>query len=133
MIRIFLFTGFICLSGLLSTFDSIASAANPNKPVKSHRSPIPKERLKIKKGAEIIIGNYLEKSNTYEVIISRERAVGPNVATPDAIKKSVGLSEPVKDLQKSWARSPGTIYVLKKDLPLLWEEEIFKRQKTQKK
>ncbi len=95
----------------------------------SHANSFPSQRLRIKKGTEILINRKLESSGTYEIVIPKEEAVGPNVATPEALAKALGYDESLSEFKKRLSRDSGAIYILKADLPLLWEEEIFRLQK----
>lgn len=85
------------------------------------------ERLKIKKGTEIVLLAYQKASDTYVIKMVKEEAQGPNVAATEALIESLNLKESVKDFHKRTSRDRGAIYILKRDLPLLWEEEVFKR------
>jgi len=91
-------------------------------------------RESIKKGTSISIYRYLPASGTYEITMTAEEAVGPNVAAPESLMKALGYKEPIKDFNKRMERnfSNGTVYTLKKDLPLLWAEEIFQLQLKRK-
>ncbi len=91
--------------------------------------PMP-AREYISKGTEISIYRYLPLSDTYEITMVKEEAVGPNVVTPEALRTALGVTEPLKDFKKRLARDTGTQYVLKKRVPLLWGREVFRRQKT---
>lgn len=99
----------------------------------AHAVGFPGPRERIRRGTEIVILRELELSGTYEIAMVKEEAVGPNVATPDTVRRALGLTESLKDFKKRIARDTNTIYVLKRDLPLLWEEEVFQLQKKTKK
>lgn len=99
----------------------------------AYASQFPAERLKIKKGTEIIVVRELKSSGTYEIKMVKEEAVGPNVATAEALRSALELNEEsLAEFKKRLNRDSGAIYVLKKDLPLLWEEEIYRLQKKKK-
>jgi hypothetical protein len=89
----------------------------------------PGPRLKIKKGTEIAVLRLLVRSGTLEIEMVKEEAQGPNVVRPEELIRALGLREPVKDFLKRIERESGGIYVLKNDLPLLWEAEIYRLQK----
>lgn len=90
--------------------------------------PLPPREF-IRAGTEISIYRYLSRSDTYEITMVKEEAVGPNVVTPEALRAALGVTEPLKDFKRRLGRDTGTNYVLKKKVPLLWGREIFRRQK----
>lgn len=85
-------------------------------------------RESIKKGTEITIFQYNPKSDTFEITMVNEEAVGPNVVTPEGLQSAIGVSGSLADFRKRLHRNVGANYVLKKNLPLLWGREIYKRQ-----
>lgn len=65
--------------------------------------------------------------------MNKEEAVGPNVASLESLRAALDLKEEsIGDFKKRLSRDTGALYVLKKDLPLLWEEEIYRLQKQKK-
>ncbi|UOF01145.1 hypothetical protein [Bdellovibrio reynosensis] len=86
--------------------------ANGQKAANKVRSEPP-----IKKGAVIEIEEYYTESDTFSVVITTEREVGPNIATRKALFKAIGLEGKVKKSDLI-----GAEYTLKEDLPLIAPE-----------
>jgi hypothetical protein len=87
------------------------------------------ERVIMKAGTEITVDHYSSDSDSFEITINKERGVGPNVATSEALQKAIGTEGAAKDFQRRLIHDVGSIYVLKKELPLLFEKEIKERKK----
>jgi hypothetical protein len=85
-------------------------------------------RETIKPGTEISL-RYQKESDTYEVTITHELGVGPNVATPEDLKEAISMEGSVTEFKKKMSHDPDAIFVLKNKLPLLWPVEIEKREK----
>jgi hypothetical protein len=91
--------------------------------------PPESQRLSLKKGTEITVSKYMKEANAFEITINQEQGVGPNIATPEALQKAIGMEGQLKKFQAQMERDIGSIYVLSKDLPLLWDEEVDMREK----
>lgn len=89
-------------------------------------------RMRLKAGTEITVSKYLERSNVFEVTINRALDEGPNWATPEDLKSAIGLEGSAKDFVKRSLRDPSAVYVLKKELLLLWPVELTAREKKLK-
>jgi hypothetical protein len=91
------------------------------------------KRIVMHKGVEITVGDYIAPADVFELTINKEPAVGPNFATPEALKKAVGLTGTTQDFIKKMQREPNSVYVLRADLPLLWDQEVVERRKAKAK
>ncbi len=102
------------------------------EPADAALPPLPPREF-IKKGTEVTIYRYLKPSDTYEISMVKEEAQGPNVVTAEALRTALEINEPLADFKKRLARDTGATYVLRKNIPLLWGREIYKRQQQRKK
>lgn len=84
-------------------------------------------RLKLKAGEEITISIYFPESDVFEFVYNKEPSVGPNYATPEALQAALGLPGRKDDFIHKMAQEKGSIFVLKKELPQLWDTEVRAR------
>lgn len=90
------------------------------------------KRLVLHKKVEITVGDYIADADVFELSINSEPAVGPNFVTPGALKKAIGIGGSVEEFVKKMIREPHSVYVLRADLPLLWDKEVVARRKSKK-
>jgi hypothetical protein len=101
---------------------SFATGLKPTKP--------PRER--IRSGTEITVSNYSKDSNTFEIIMTHETSQGPNYARPEDLQAAIKMEGSTAEFIKLMTKDLSAIYVLKKDLPLLWPKEVEARRKAKK-
>jgi hypothetical protein len=83
------------------------------------------EALKVKKGSTITVNQYDTKTNLFVVAIQGE-AIGPNYVTPENLRKAIAFEGSPADFMNQKAQMTGSMYQLKKPLPLLSESEVLK-------
>lgn len=86
-------------------------------------------RREIAAETEISVYRYVKAADVYEVTITHETDVGPNVATPEDLQGAIGIEGKRDQFMKEISRDKSAIYVLKKPLPLLWDSEVAARKK----
>lgn len=89
----------------------------------------------VKKGAEVTVNMHDAKTDTFLLTITGESAVGPNYAKSDEFRKAIAYEGSKEDFKKQRPQMSGSVYQLKKDLPLLELSEyatLVKKSKQQK-
>lgn len=85
--------------------------------------------LSLPQGTEIEILEYIPESDTYEVSIKKEPAVGPNVVTPQELHRAIGTRETFEAFASKKNDLVGAEFQLADKMTLLSEEAIKQRTK----
>jgi hypothetical protein len=84
---------------------------------------------RIRQGFEIKVVRYDRATDLIEVEIVKEPGVGPNFTTADSLFLAIGSSGSASDFKKQISTLKGKTYALKKNLPLVTDEDVEKRLK----
>jgi|GEM_PF-1786655 len=106
----------------------------PAKDKKESRRPTQAEMeaLKIDKGANIEISYYDPESDTFELVITTEPGVGPNIATPEELHRATGMNVDFATFSSKKKDYVGSEFQLKEDLVLISEEQVDQRAKERR-
>jgi hypothetical protein len=99
------------------------------KPVSTEQVKASMNNLGIAKGTTVEIRSYDGASDTFELSISKEPAVGPNVTTSQNLFKALGIEKDFKEFMRRKKDMMGSEFTLKERLPLLQPSDIEKRKK----
>jgi hypothetical protein len=80
----------------------------------------------LKKGAEVKITSVHKKPYVVGLALVKEEAVGPNYAKVTDFVSALDIKDGMIGLKKAIQKDKDTVFVLKKDLPLLSDKEIAK-------
>lgn len=86
----------------------------------------------IKKGFDVTVNSYDPQTDTFLLTINSEPAVGPNYVTSEAFRKAISYEGSKEDFIKQRPQMTGSVYSLKKSLPLLELSELAKLTKKKK-
>lgn len=75
-------------------------------------------------GTEISIDRYVKDTNVFEILITDESDVGPNIATPEHLQAAIKVKGSQEKFMQQMARDKSAVYVLKKELELLYPNEV---------
>lgn len=80
----------------------------------------------IRAHAMIEIQKFDSRSQTYSIVLTKEPAVGPNIATPEALARALGMTD-ARKLTADPSRIEGHVYQTNQQLELLSELGVRKR------
>lgn len=91
------------------------------------------KRLVLHSEAEITLDQYVESADVFLFTHNAEPDVGPNFVTPENFKTATGQEGTMTEFRQKMKGLVGNIFVLKRDMPLLWLKEVEDRKKAKKK
>lgn len=78
----------------------------------------------LKEGTEIKLTSFDRKSGSFEILIVKENAVGPNYAYVKDLVNAMELSGGVSEFKKQYPQLKAKALTLKKPLKLLTDQEL---------
>lgn len=82
------------------------------------------DQRKVKKGFEITVNSYDAKTDMFLFTIQGESAVGPNYARSEDLRKAIAYEGAKSDFNKQRPQMNGSVYSLKKDLPVYELDDV---------
>lgn len=92
----------------------------------------PAEQLYIAANYEISVEDYDEKTDSFSVTMTKESAIGPNFVTPENLRQGIAFPGDLASFMRQKSQMMGSIYQLKKKMPLIREDEMDRRNKKAK-
>ena len=86
--------------------------------------------LSIVKGTSIEIYSYDAASDTFQVSLTKEPAVGPNVVTSEDLYKALGIEHNFKEFMRRKKDLMGSEFLTKEKLHLLQPSDVEKRKQS---
>ncbi len=83
----------------------------------------------IKAGAEIVVDDYHKELQIFLVTMTSARDQGPNFASAKDLRAAIEYDGSLEDFIKSSSQMIGTVYILKKPLPMIDGEDVLKKYK----
>jgi len=114
---------------LVAVFLTFAFFAPPAPAEAAGKKQNKEEIRKIKKGFDVTVNSYDEATDTFLITINSEPDNGPNYVTPESFRQAIKYEGGKTDFNKQRAQMIGSVYALKKDLPLLELTDLAARKK----
>jgi hypothetical protein len=96
---------------------------------KKSAKPVDPTNPPIKAGTEITVNDYHKDTDVFMVTMNAEPDIGPNFATSTALWKALEFEGSVKQFVKNKDQLIGSIFTLKKELPLVDPQDLVKKYK----